>query len=285
MKMSSSPTRRLAAAEGCWSSSWVAMPRATRRPRCQSVSLNAPGELTVDRLGEHRVEVAGHVPSLVQDAALHDGPLPQDSLDAGGERLAAVDHAQDAVFVTSGTRREAAPALVEHRHTHHVAADPELDPSAVMPESLPVRAAARRAPPVESDHPGGRKHARPPAQPALQPNPLRHLLTSPSQPPMKTEPLEGESHAGRSALPIRGLLYDAVLHLTLPGLLREPSLFAASRTRLSTVPSDDRLELVEHGHDLIDARGRQQEDQPAHAIVRRSGRVMTCRRTGALPRR
>jgi hypothetical protein len=39
--MSSRPSRKLAAAEGWSASSWVARPRATRRPRFQSTSLKA----------------------------------------------------------------------------------------------------------------------------------------------------------------------------------------------------------------------------------------------------
>lgn len=64
------------------------------------------GELTVDGPSQHRVQVVAYIPALVQDAPLHDGPLAEDALHAGGERLGTVDDEQDPGLVAQAAGHE-----------------------------------------------------------------------------------------------------------------------------------------------------------------------------------
>jgi len=70
----------------------------------------------------------GHVPALVQDPTLHDGVLAEDARDPGGERLAAVDGAEESVLEAKPSIHEVGREVCDDRRVLDVALpDPDGD--------------------------------------------------------------------------------------------------------------------------------------------------------------
>ena len=123
VNMSSSPSRSDPAASGCFDFELAGEVPARLEPLGRVGLGERRGEAPIDGVTLVDGQVADHVPSLVQGAALDQGPFAEHLDDRLAQRLGTVEHGEDAVVVAQPASDEISEQIGDHDGVLGVAED------------------------------------------------------------------------------------------------------------------------------------------------------------------